>query len=185
MIYLLLVLIARRLRTCWSVIWKINVNKTSSNTILGTILHIWTQSFQTNKLSFAINKVNAKLQPEILESEQSTDRSLVLLVDRPFTWTAKISMIIVWHWYVKCHVQQLMSSLECNNYLSSINHLFFLLNLHLKYSCGLVFYYAILVMSEWLLFNVNSTMFQLYHGEKHVNFQWDDDEVHFVLDQHA
>jgi hypothetical protein len=27
--------------------------------------------------------------------------------------------------------------------------------------------------------------FQLYHGEKKINFQWDDDEVHFVLDEHA
>jgi len=36
-------------------------------------------------------------------------------------------------------------------------------------------------MSEWLLFNANSAIFQLYQ----VNFQWDDDEVHFVLDQHA
>jgi hypothetical protein len=33
------------------------------------------------------------------------------------------------------------------------------------------------------LFNANSTIFQLYHGEN--NFQWDDDEVQFVLDQHA
>ena len=27
-------------------------------------------------------------------------------------------------------------------------------------------------------------MFKLYHGEN-VNLQWDDDEVHVVLDQHA
>ena len=33
-------------------------------------------------------------------------------------------------------------------------------------------------VSEWLLFNANSAIFQL-------NFQWDDDEVRFVLDQHA
>jgi hypothetical protein len=26
---------------------------------------------------------------------------------------------------------------------------------------------------------------QLYHGKEQVNFQWDDDEVHFILDQHA
>jgi hypothetical protein len=37
-------------------------------------------------------------------------------------------------------------------------------------------------MSEWLLFNANSsTIFQLYH----YNFQWDEDEVRFVLDQYA
>jgi hypothetical protein len=30
-------------------------------------------------------------------------------------------------------------------------------------------------VSEWLLFNANSAIFQLYHGEKQVNFQWDDD----------
>jgi hypothetical protein len=34
-----------------------------------------------------------------------------------------------------------------------------------------------IAMSEWLLFNTNSAIFQLY--------QWDDDEVRFVLDQHA
>ena len=33
----------------------------------------------------------------------------------------------------------------------------------------------------WLLFNANSAIFQLCH----VNFQRDDDEVRFVLDQHA
>jgi hypothetical protein len=27
--------------------------------------------------------------------------------------------------------------------------------------------------------------FQLYHSENRLFFQWDDDEVHFVLDQHA
>ena len=41
------------------------------------------------------------------------------------------------------------------------------------------------IISEWLLFNANSAIFQLYHGENKVNFQWDDDEVRFVLDQHA
>jgi hypothetical protein len=44
-------------------------------------------------------------------------------------------------------------------------------------------------MSEWLLFNANSAIFQLYHVHdswlEQVNFQWDDDEVRFVLDQHA
>jgi hypothetical protein len=33
-------------------------------------------------------------------------------------------------------------------------------------------------VSEWLLFNGNSSIFQLY-------FQWGDDEVRFVLHQHA
>ena len=37
------------------------------------------------------------------------------------------------------------------------------------------------LVSEWLLFNANSAICQLYQG----NFQWDDDEVRFVLDQHA
>jgi hypothetical protein len=38
-----------------------------------------------------------------------------------------------------------------------------------------------IVVNEWLLFNPNSVIFQLYQ----VDFQWDDDEVRFVLDQHA
>jgi hypothetical protein len=38
-------------------------------------------------------------------------------------------------------------------------------------------------LSEWLLLNANSAIFQLFHGEN--KFQWDDDEVCFVLDQHA
>ena len=40
------------------------------------------------------------------------------------------------------------------------------------------------MMSEWLLFNANSAIFQLYHGKNKLIFQWDD-EVRFVLDQHA
>ena len=36
-------------------------------------------------------------------------------------------------------------------------------------------------VSEWLLFNSNSAISWL----EQVNFQWDDDEVHFVSDQHA
>jgi hypothetical protein len=39
-----------------------------------------------------------------------------------------------------------------------------------------------MTVSEWLLFNVNSAVIS---WREHVNFQWDDDEVHFVLDQHA
>ena len=35
-------------------------------------------------------------------------------------------------------------------------------------------------MSEWLLFNANSVSWR-----EQVNFQWDDDEHHFVLDQLA
>jgi hypothetical protein len=37
-------------------------------------------------------------------------------------------------------------------------------------------------IDEWLLFNTNSTIFELYHGEKKDNFQCDDDEVCFILD---
>ena len=40
-------------------------------------------------------------------------------------------------------------------------------------------------VSERLLFNANSAIFQLYHGKDKLNFQWDDDEVRFVLDQHT
>jgi len=40
-------------------------------------------------------------------------------------------------------------------------------------------------MSEWLLFNVNSAIFSAILWREQVNFQWDDDEVRFVLDQHA
>jgi len=35
------------------------------------------------------------------------------------------------------------------------------------------------------LFNANLAIFQLYHGENKFNFQLNDDEAHFVLDQHA
>ena len=35
------------------------------------------------------------------------------------------------------------------------------------------------------MYNANSAIFQLYHGGNKVNFQWNDDEVSFVLDQHA
>jgi hypothetical protein len=41
-------------------------------------------------------------------------------------------------------------------------------------------------VSEWLLFNANSAFIpQLYHGENKLIFQLDDDEVRFVLEQHA
>jgi hypothetical protein len=42
-----------------------------------------------------------------------------------------------------------------------------------------------LPVSEWLLFNTNSEIFNLCHGENNVNFQWDDNEICFVPDQHA
>ena len=35
------------------------------------------------------------------------------------------------------------------------------------------------------MFRANSSMFQLYHGENKFNFQWDYDEIRFVLDQHT
>jgi hypothetical protein len=36
-------------------------------------------------------------------------------------------------------------------------------------------------VSEWLLFNANSAIFQLYHGKNKLIFN----EIRFVLDQHA
>jgi hypothetical protein len=51
----------------------------------------------------------------------------------------------------------------------------------------MIFSWAMLIIewvsewvSEWLLFNDNSAIFQLYHGENKLIFN-----VHFVLDQHA
>jgi len=42
-------------------------------------------------------------------------------------------------------------------------------------------------LSEWLLFYANSASFQIYHGENKLIFNemMSDDEVRFVLDQHA
>jgi hypothetical protein len=41
-------------------------------------------------------------------------------------------------------------------------------------------------VSEWLLFNAKlGYISATYHGENMLNCQWDDDEVRFVLDQHA
>jgi hypothetical protein len=40
-------------------------------------------------------------------------------------------------------------------------------------------------MNEWLLFNANSAIFSSISMREHVNFQLDDDDVRFVLDQHA
>jgi hypothetical protein len=39
--------------------------------------------------------------------------------------------------------------------------------------------------SEWVLFNDNSAIFLAISWREQVNFQWDDDEVRFALDQHA
>jgi hypothetical protein len=38
---------------------------------------------------------------------------------------------------------------------------------------------------EWLLFNTNSAIFSDISWQEKINFQWNDDEVRFVLDQHA
>jgi hypothetical protein len=38
---------------------------------------------------------------------------------------------------------------------------------------------------EWLSFNANSAIFLAISWREQVNFQWDDDEVRFALDQHA
>jgi hypothetical protein len=40
-------------------------------------------------------------------------------------------------------------------------------------------------MSEWLLINANSAIFQPYLGKIKLIFKWNDDEAHFVLNQHA
>ena len=40
-------------------------------------------------------------------------------------------------------------------------------------------------MSEWLLLTPNQQLFSYISWQEQVNFQWDDDEVRFVLDQHA
>jgi hypothetical protein len=46
-----------------------------------------------------------------------------------------------------------------------------------------------ILISEWLLINTNSAIFQLYHDKNKliikVHFVRDDDEVCFVLNQHA
>ena len=40
-------------------------------------------------------------------------------------------------------------------------------------------------VSELLLFKANAAIFSAISWREQVNFQWDDDEVLFVLDQHA
>jgi hypothetical protein len=39
--------------------------------------------------------------------------------------------------------------------------------------------------SEWLLFNANSAIAQLYHGDNKLICNINDEEVRFVLDQQA
>jgi hypothetical protein len=40
-------------------------------------------------------------------------------------------------------------------------------------------------VSKWLLFYANSSFFSAISWRAQDNFQWDDDEIRFVLDQHA
>ena len=40
-------------------------------------------------------------------------------------------------------------------------------------------------MNEWLLFNAKPVFCSVISWREQVNFQWEDDEVRFVLDQHA
>jgi hypothetical protein len=40
-------------------------------------------------------------------------------------------------------------------------------------------------VNEWLLLNANASNISAISWRKQVDIQWDDDEVHFVLDQHA
>jgi hypothetical protein len=69
-----------------------------------------------------------------------------------------------------------------NYYFCKSYDLIFFLNTLFSFLDYIHSYYGV---SEWLLFNAKSTIFQLYHGENKLIFQWDDDEVRFVLDQHA
>ena len=40
-------------------------------------------------------------------------------------------------------------------------------------------------VSEWLFLSANSAIFPAISWREQVDFQWDDDEARFVLDQHA
>jgi hypothetical protein len=40
-----------------------------------------------------------------------------------------------------------------------------------------------LVEFQWLLLSATLAIFQLYHGENKLIFQWDDGEICFALDQ--
>ena len=42
-----------------------------------------------------------------------------------------------------------------------------------------------LTTSEWVLFDANSAIFPAIFWREQVNFQWADDDVRFVLDQHT
>ena len=51
---------------------------------------------------------------------------------------------------------------------------------------GVNFYFKLSKkVSEWVFINANSAIFSAISWWQQVNFQWDDDEVNFVLDQHA
>ena len=83
-----------------------------------------------------------------------------LSVQRIFDWTNERKKIDVF-----CMV--------CHWVCFSIYHLrFSLINITLKF-----FFW-----SEWLLFNANSAIFSAISWREQVNFQWDDDEVRFVLE---
>jgi hypothetical protein len=56
----------------------------------------------------------------------------------------------------------------------------FLLHCYLKY-----FVTLFVRVTEWLLFNANSAIFQLHHSENTFTFQWDDDNICFILHQHT
>ena len=51
--------------------------------------------------------------------------------------------------------------------------------------CGVWCLPEVFGVSEWLLFNANSAICSAISWREQVNFQWNDDEVCFVLDQHA
>ena len=68
----------------------------------------------------------------------------------------------------------------CTSCISS-RHLLYLQNITL-YLCNNTI--KCTWVSEWLLFNANSAIFQLYYGKNKLIFR-DDDEVRLVLDQHA
>jgi hypothetical protein len=52
-------------------------------------------------------------------------------------------------------------------------------------TCTTVYYLHCILHVEWVLFNANSAIVQLYHRDNRLNCQWDDDEVRFVLDWHS
>ena len=48
-----------------------------------------------------------------------------------------------------------------------------------------IVYYNLTRVREWLLLNATSAIFSTISRREQVNFQWDDDEIRFVLDEHA